>query len=292
MGMVPIITITTMVAAIITTINSLVFQINSEGWSAYWVGIPAFPFYCCLICFHYFASMKPHLLLLHGAIGASHQLRAIAEALSVHYTVHLYDFPGHGGQPLPDGPFSIPFFSAAVADYIHLHQLEHVTIFGASMGGYVALHLAATQPSLVDKIITLGTKFHWDPATALKETKMLQPEVMLEKVPAFAHALEKMHAPNDWKVIVKKTAEMMIIMGGQNPLQGDDFKNITIPVLLLLGDRDRMVSFEETIQVYKLLPDAGFGVLPHTPHPAELVNAQLLTAIILTHQSSKKPIAG
>lgn len=236
--------------------------------------------------------MKPHLLLLHGAIGASFQLKAIADALSDHYTIHLYDFPGHGGQPLPEAPFSISLFSAAVADYIRSHHLENLTIFGASMGGYVALYLAATHPSLVDRIITLGTKFHWDPATALKETKMLQPDTMLEKVPAFAHALEKMHAPNNWKVVVEKTAAMMIEMGTHNPLQADDFKNITIPVLLLLGDRDRMVSFEETIQVYKLLPDAGFGVLPHTPHPAELVNAQLLAAIILNHQSSKKPIAG
>ena len=236
--------------------------------------------------------MKPHLLLLHGAIGASFQLKAIAAALSEHYTIHLYDFPGHAGQPLPDAPFSIQFFAASVADYIRSHQLEHLTIFGASMGGYVALHLAATQPLLVDSIITLGTKFHWDPVTALKESKMLQPAVMVEKVPAFANALEKMHAPNDWKVVVEKTADMIIAMGEQNPLQADDFKNIGIPVLLLLGDRDRMVSFEETIQVYKLLPDAGFGVLPHTPHPAELVNAQLLAAIILNHQSSPKPVAG
>lgn len=236
--------------------------------------------------------MKPHLLLLHGAIGASTQLKTIADALSDHYTIHLYDFPGHGGQPLPAAPFSISFFSGAIAEYIRSHQLDNLTIFGASMGGYVALHLAATQPALVDKIITLGTKFHWDPATALKETKLLQPDTMLEKVPAFANALEKMHTPNNWKVVVEKTAAMMLEMGAHNPLQADDFKNITIPVLLLLGDRDRMVSFEETIQVYKLLPDAGFGVLPHTPHPAELVNAQLLTAIILNHQSSRKPIAG
>lgn len=235
---------------------------------------------------------KPQLLLLHGAIGASHQLQAIATALSAHYTIHHFNFPGHGGQPLPEGPFSIELFSKSVADFIREKQLEDLTIFGASMGGYVALQLAATHPGLIDRVITLGTKFHWDPATAEKETKMLHPETMLEKVPAFAQSLEKMHAPNNWKVVVKKTADMMLAMGDHNPLQPDDYKNITTPVLILLGDRDKMVTFEETIQIYKLLPDAGLGVLPHTPHPAELVNAQLVAAIILAHQSSKKPIAG
>lgn len=38
------ITIIIMAGVIIITINRLVFQINSEGWSAYWVGIPAFLF--------------------------------------------------------------------------------------------------------------------------------------------------------------------------------------------------------------------------------------------------------
>lgn len=232
------------------------------------------------------------MLFLHGAIGASSQLKAIASAMSAHYDIHFFDFPGHGGQPLPDSPFSIQLFSEAVANHIRTQGLENLTIFGASMGGYVALHLAATQPGLADNIITLGTKFHWDPAVAEKETKMLHPETMAAKVPAFAAALEKMHAPNDWKVVVERTAAMMLSMGKDNPLKGDDFKSISIPVLLLLGDRDRMVSFEETIQVYKILPDAGFGALPRTPHPAELVDGQLVTAIVLSNQFNKKPIAG
>lgn len=42
--MVPGIIIIITAGAIIITINRLVFQINSEGWSAYWVGIPAFLF--------------------------------------------------------------------------------------------------------------------------------------------------------------------------------------------------------------------------------------------------------
>ncbi|WP_343691119.1 alpha/beta hydrolase [Chitinophaga sp.] len=236
--------------------------------------------------------MKPRMLFLHGAIGASSQLKAIAADIAAHYDIYFFDFPGHGGQPLPNEPFSIPFFAESVANYIRSQDLKHVTIFGASMGGYVALYLAATQPGLVDYIITLGSKFHWDPAVAEKETKMLQPATMLAKVPAFAYALEKMHAPNDWKVVVERTAQMMRQLGENAPLQEDYFKNINIPVLLLLGDRDRMVSFEETIQAYKLLPDAGFGVLPHTPHPAELVNPQLVTAVILSSQSNKKPMAG
>jgi pimeloyl-ACP methyl ester carboxylesterase len=228
--------------------------------------------------------MKPHLLCLHGAIGASAQLKAIASALSDQYTVHLYDFPGHGGKALPDAPFSIPLFSSALADHIQALSIDDLTIFGFSMGGFVALHMAKQHPHLVKRIITLGTKFHWDTPTAEKEIKMLQPEIIEAKVPKFTAALKAMHAPNDWKEVLARTAAMMLEMGKDNPLKEEDYKEITTPTLILQGDRDKMVTFEETIRTYKQLGDAQLGILPNTQHPVEMVNTALLVTLMKNNQ--------
>ena len=43
------------------------------------------------------------------------------------------------------------------------------------MGGYVALHLALHHPERVQRIVTLGTKFRWDPVTAEREAARLDP---------------------------------------------------------------------------------------------------------------------
>ena len=86
------------------------------------------------------------------------------------------------------------------------------------MGGYVALYLAFHQPQLVESVITLGTKLLWDETTAAKETAMMQPEVILQKVPGFANQLAQRHHPQDWKVVMTKTAEMLTAMGNNNPL--------------------------------------------------------------------------
>jgi pimeloyl-ACP methyl ester carboxylesterase len=224
--------------------------------------------------------MKKSLLLLHGAIGASCQLKAIAEKLAADYEVHLFDFPGHGGKELPGEPFSIQLFSAAVLAYIQEKNLRQLTVFGYSMGGYVAMYLAKHHPHTVDRIITLGTKFHWDEATAARETKMLNAAAIATKVPAFAAALEVMHAPNDWKEVVQRTADMLAAMGTNNPLTPDDYKEISIPSLILLGDRDKMVTLEETITIYQHLPDAQLAVLPGTPHVIEQVNASLVAYLL------------
>ena len=65
---------------------------------------------------------------------------------------------------------------------------------------------------------------------------------------------------------------MILGMGRDNPLKTDDYADIAKPVLLMLGDRDKMVSFDETLAVYKMLPNAQLAVLPNIAHPIESVD--------------------
>ena len=51
--------------------------------------------------------------------------------------------------------------------------------------------------------------------------------------------------------------------------------------MLMLGDRDKMVSIEETVNVYRQLTDARFSVLPGTPHAIEAVDWSLVVPILL-----------
>lgn len=216
-----------------------------------------------------------HILLLHGAIGAKDQLTPLAEKLSNSFTVHTLSFSGHGGEALPD-TFSMEVFANDVLRYLEQNNIPKISVFGYSMGGYVALYLAKHHPGKVEKIFTLATKFLWTPEIAAKETKMLDAEKIAEKIPVFAQALEKRHAPNDWKTVLQKTAAMMISLGANNPLQLNDYENIGHRVLIGIGDKDTMVTLEETIDVYRKLKNANFIVLPQTQHPIEKVNVERL----------------
>ncbi|AWI26254.1 alpha/beta fold hydrolase [Flavobacterium pallidum] len=215
-----------------------------------------------------------HLLLLHGAIGAKEQFDTLVQQLEGKFTMHTMNFSGHGGTVMP-GSFSIKGFAKDVADFLAAKNLQSINIFGYSMGGYVALYLAKEHPQLVDRIFTLATKFEWTPDIAAKETRMLDPDKIAEKIPAFANTLEKRHYPNDWKTVMTATAEMMINMGNENPLPGD-FKDIGIPVRISIGDSDAMVTLEETIAVYRQLPNASLMVFPGTHHPIEKVDVTVL----------------
>lgn len=220
-----------------------------------------------------------HVLLLHGAIGAKDQLQPLSNVLSENYKVHLFNFSGHGGKEMKQ-EFSIRAFADEVLEWLTENQIDRISIFGYSMGGYVAMYLAANFPDVVEKIMTLGTKYQWDEDIAAKEVKMLNADVIELKVPKFAAELHQRHDPGNWKEVLTKTADMLLAMGKQPPLQAEDFAKIKAPVLLLLGDRDKMVTLAETVVVYQQISVAQLGVLPDTSHPIEAVDVESLQLFI------------
>jgi pimeloyl-ACP methyl ester carboxylesterase len=221
-----------------------------------------------------------HLLLLHGAIGAKDQLQPLANALKDKYIVHSINFTGHGGEAFPNEPFSIELFAKDVLTYLKQNKIEQANIFGYSMGGYVAMYLAKHHQQKINKVVTLATKFHWDETIAAKEIKMLDAAVIEQKVPVFAAQLQQRHAPQNWKLLLERTAAVLTSLGKNNELKLEDYASITIPCLLLLGDRDKMITTEEIFAVYKHLPNAQLGMLPATPHPIEQANINTLAFLI------------
>jgi pimeloyl-ACP methyl ester carboxylesterase len=220
------------------------------------------------------------LILLHCALGSKDLFQPLIRVLEKEYQVHTFNFSGHGGRPFPDTAFSIPLFAEEIAQYMAETRIAQADIFGYSMGGYAAMFLAKHHPEKVNKLITLATKFHWDEKTAEKELKMLDGKTIQEKVPALATLLQQRHAPNDWLVLLDKTRQLLTDLGKQNTLQLEDYATINTPCMVLLGDRDKMVTLEETIAVYKQLPNAHWGIMPGTPHALEQVKMELLAELI------------
>jgi esterase/lipase len=219
------------------------------------------------------------IVLLHGAIGSSDQLNPLAETLNKEgFQTFTFNFSGHGKTPFQNN-FDINTFALELKLFIENKNLHKASVFGYSMGGYVALYLAKLAPELLGNIITLGTKFNWTKEIAEREIQNLNPETILQKVPKFALALEQRHGQN-WKTLLEKTAEMMTGLGEKNVLNLSDFTAIKNNILIGLADKDSMVSLEETINVYKHLPNAAMYMLPNTKHPIESVNIKLLTQIL------------
>lgn len=224
--------------------------------------------------------MKP-IVILHGALGSHHQFEALATGLECDTIV--IDFAGHGSAEDAKRPWSIELFSEQLEQELLDRGLQDATIFGYSMGGYVALDCAIRRPELIGKIVTLGTKLQWSIEQALHEIKMLDADKIAEKVPAFAADLERRHGSHRWRGVLQHTAHLMTELGASPVLTPERMAECSASVRYLIGDRDEMVSLEETIQYYRSTPNATLGVLPNTRHPIEKVDLQLLIQHVQQH---------
>lgn len=225
--------------------------------------------------------MKPkkNLLLLHGALSDKNQFDELIPMLEEVYAVHAISFPGHGTEPLRNYHFSIESFSAFVHEYIIEHSLSQPLIFGYSMGGYVGLYLASKIPDAVCGVVTLGTKVDWTVENAAKEVRQLNPDKIIEKVPKFAERLSKIHGSDNWREVVVRTGQLMTELGN-NSLHENDYKNIEVPVIVIIGDKDSMVDLNSSKSSCELILDSRFVVLQNTEHPFEKADLSLLADIL------------
>lgn len=220
-------------------------------------------------------------MLLHGALGAGTQFGPLETLLEDAFEVHTLDFEGHGTSPLRDRPLRMAHYAENVLAYLDQKAIPAAGIFGHSLGGHVGLFLARFHPERISCVFTLGTKFNWTPEIAEKENKMLLPEKIMEKVPQFGNLLRKRHSAAGWETLLEMQREMQLHVARNNPLPDDDIQSISQNVRISIGDRDKMVTLEESIRVYRLLERGELQVFPNTPHPLEKAPVQKLVKAII-----------
>jgi len=101
------------------------------------------------------------VVLLHTNSSSSAIYQPLLDsALGQRYQLLAVDFPGHGDSANADNPkqdYTIPAYARQVGDLLAALGLKKVAVIGCSLGGHVALELAAQQPGQVCGLMIMGT---------------------------------------------------------------------------------------------------------------------------------------
>lgn len=84
---------------------------------------------------------------LHYWAGSGREWQAVAEQLAPLYAMLAPDLGGFGEAPAPTGGYSVAAYADQVAEFIDAQQVTRYVLVGHSMGGKIALALAARQPA-------------------------------------------------------------------------------------------------------------------------------------------------
>lgn len=209
------------------------------------------------------------VLFLHGALGTSAHWKSVTDILGGECRVHEYQFPGHGFAP-SEGVQTIDTLAADLKQYIENQKLTDFSLAGYSMGGYVALKLASQGLVGLNKLLTVAVKTTWDPQIAQQEVS----GITYEKLQPLASKMELMHG-NNWADLIASTASVLHSIG-RNPLGLSDMASISIPLRMLVGSADQMVSVDETSKFALSARSGSYRVLPEQGHLLHRMDAELL----------------
>ena len=228
----------------------------------------------------------PALLLLHGSgpgVSAAANWRIIIPALSQTHRVIAPDQLGFGGTATGSkdtfGRAAWTEHALALLDALGVGQAD---VIGNSMGGAIALSLAAARPSAIRRIVLMGTM---GVAMALPQgldtiwAYRPSPEAMREVIGLFAYDrglitddLVKMRYEASLEPAVRDSWEAMFPPPRQRwvddlALSGAELNAITQPVLLVHGRDDRVVPWRSSSAVMAdLLPDCRLHLIGACGH--------------------------
>lgn len=104
------------------------------------------------------------VLVLGSSVGTDRTMwdRALPR-LAERFRVVRYDHRGHGQSPVPPGPYDIAGLADDVVALLDALGVERAHVGGLSLGGMVAMQLAATRPDRVHRLALVCTSAHLPP---------------------------------------------------------------------------------------------------------------------------------
>jgi len=169
-----------------------------------------------------------------------------------------FDLPGHGSADKPHDPEAYIGMEAAVA--AALPGDGQVDAIGFSLGGQLLLRVAADQPGRFRKIVVGGVGDnifrHDDPEAA---ARAIETGSVSDGDPGVAQAFAVFaKAPGN-----DPAALAACLRRPREPLVPDDLAGVSVPVLVVLGDRDFAGPADKLMAA---LPDARLAALAGADH--------------------------
>ncbi|WP_203935707.1 alpha/beta fold hydrolase [Planosporangium mesophilum] len=195
------------------------------------------------------------LILLHGGLGSGEMFGPALPALAEHHQVITVDLQGHGRTADIDRPIDLWFMADDIAALIDHLGLDKPDVVGYSLGGGVALRIAARYPAKVGRLVA---------ASIFLRRDAVYPEILAQQGQVNAAAAEFMKdtpmyelyqrvapRPEDFPRLLDKIGEAM----AQDFDLTEEVRGLQVPTLIVAADAD-MAPPSHFVEVFNLL-DGG-----------------------------------
>lgn len=226
---------------------------------------------------------RPLLVLIHAFPLDRRMWQWQAEPLSDLARILTVDLPGFGESAAPSASPTLDQWADELDSLLDdLVGGDPVVVGGLSMGGYVALRLAACHPERLDGLILADTRAGADSEEGREARDQAIFEVRRHGAPALVKALlPKLLSPEASPEAIEFAREIMLeqrpesIAGAlaamrDRPDSTDVLPSIRVPTLVVVGDADTLTPPSEAEAMARALPDSWLVKIPSAGHLANL----------------------
>ena len=226
------------------------------------------------------------MLLLHGGIVDSRSLLdSIGPALGERYCVAAFDRRGHGR-------------TADTSDALHYDTMAEETIgvleyldrpahlVGHSDGGDVGLLVAIRRPDLVQRLVLIGSNFHYAGLIPIGELSPDDPSGVYDM---FATMYGEC-SPDGREHFDAFLAKTYAMWASEPELTQTDLAAVTVPVLVLVADDDA-IALSHTCLLYESIPGAQLAIVPGASHLLPIEQPEETVHIIRRFLEASEPPA-
>ncbi len=222
------------------------------------------------------------LLLLHGNGGSIENFLYQIPELSKHFKVIAVDSRAQGKSTDSDKEITYALMASDMSALIDKLNLDSVYVVGWSDGGNVGLELALAQPQKVKKLVTFGANYTHENFMAPPDSVAMEANDprLLKTTPSLQKYKERLDRLSP--AVRKKLSDLMEKYPN---LTVEQLKQIKVPVLVVVGDRDA-INLEQTISLFRNLPHSQLLIVPGASHMAPIEQPELLNSEVIKFLST------
>lgn len=214
------------------------------------------------------------LVLVHGYGVSGYMWQRVLPHLIQRHHVFLVDLPGHGHSTY-NGQWQLREMAPLLATWLRAMQLPPIALMGQSMGGAIAIHLAASAPELVQRLILVSAA-----GIPLEATLPLLVRRSFHSFFQSGNGSYPLGLVRD----VLRPRPRLFWQAAQEMIRSDfraELASITQPTLIIWGTRDVLLPISLGYALQEALPHAQFATLPNCGHRPMLAEPEAFSKLVL-----------
>ncbi len=231
-----------------------------------------------------------HMLQIGGAGFGHENFNAVSEAMKANFTVIDFDLRGYGLSDRPEQHYDFDVWADDVAEVIRAVGVDRTHVHGTSMGGMVAIRLAAKYPELIDTLILSCTaaksdhmmRARWKVWIELAKAYGTDSEILAEEISTQALSRRFLDGPTGDDTVtaiqgvLERNAPVFTFNAACQAMIDmdltEDLKAIQAPTMVVAGDEDILTPLTQgpqglgSAKIVELIPNAELCLMQGIAH--------------------------